>query len=248
MAGGGGGDAAERDRAGAELTPPGDVASVGRTFAAQFLDRRHRFLAQPRGLDRLGGLDHLLERGEHRLVLPARRACLSMPSSLPSRDALAARVYFAMLPSVSFSTSSTSRDHGQHADDARHRAVAAGGEVVAPEGVEHFGRRLQRLARPFLVAEIGVVGGVVADTLAEGLRRAPAPPGTAAATRPTDICRSSPGAPAGGRRSMRAAASIPDAPNRRSHAPLPIGFHPAAAASWRSALRRAPDWCRSRRR
>src|SRR5215468_11114348 len=54
-------DAAERQRALTDLAPPCDVALIGRSLLAQLLDRRKRFLAQLRGVDRLGRVDDLGE-------------------------------------------------------------------------------------------------------------------------------------------------------------------------------------------
>src|SRR5215468_6935311 len=54
-------DAAKRQRALADLAPPGDVALVRRSLAAQLFDCGKRFLAQLRGLDRLGCVDDLGE-------------------------------------------------------------------------------------------------------------------------------------------------------------------------------------------
>ena len=135
-----------------------------RALAPQILDRSHRLLAQPRGLDRLGGVDHFLERRsrpasaavglrllEHREQLHvahrvARQRELRHVAEREQLDAVAVvRVR-------------------QHGDDARDRAIASAREIVAPVGVEQLRRRLELLARAaFLaVAEIGVVGEVVA--------------------------------------------------------------------------------------
>src|SRR6266705_4064182 len=47
LAGGRGRDAADRKRALADLTPPRDIAPVGRSSASRLLDRRPCLLAQP---------------------------------------------------------------------------------------------------------------------------------------------------------------------------------------------------------
>src|SRR5882672_12201263 len=57
----GGRDAAERQRALADLAPERDVALVARALALELVDRGGRLLAQPRQVDRLGRLDHLVE-------------------------------------------------------------------------------------------------------------------------------------------------------------------------------------------
>src|SRR5438552_4985287 len=69
VAGGGGRDAAERERSLADLPPKTDVALVAGSFALEFFDLGQRFLAQPRGVDGFGRLDHLIEHRDHRLLL-----------------------------------------------------------------------------------------------------------------------------------------------------------------------------------
>src|SRR5262245_20828377 len=59
LAGDRGADAAERERALAELAPPRHVAPRSRPLALELLDRGGRLLAQARRVDRLGRLDHL---------------------------------------------------------------------------------------------------------------------------------------------------------------------------------------------
>src|SRR5439155_1811706 len=59
-----GGDAAERDRALAHLTPERDVALVTGPLALELLDRRERLLANAADVGHVGRLDHLLEHGD----------------------------------------------------------------------------------------------------------------------------------------------------------------------------------------
>src|SRR5437588_11880924 len=56
-----GGDAAERDRALADLAPERDVALVSRPLALELLDGRERLFADMADVGGVGRLDHFLE-------------------------------------------------------------------------------------------------------------------------------------------------------------------------------------------
>src|SRR5258708_16140261 len=74
LPGGGGRDAADRQRAFADLAPQRNFAPVARALGLELVDCRERLLADARALERLGGLDHLVEDRRYRCRLVAALA------------------------------------------------------------------------------------------------------------------------------------------------------------------------------
>src|ERR1700722_19159320 len=109
LAGGGGDDAAHRQRALADLAPGGHLAPGVRPFLLELFDRGERFLAHARGVDGLGRLDHVVEDLGRLFGLAWRRA---LENGEP-RTALLASVNFAALPVVMLSTLSLSVASGR---------------------------------------------------------------------------------------------------------------------------------------
>src|SRR3984885_14458989 len=115
-------DAAERDRADADLAPEIEIAARVRALRLEFIDRGERILAHGAELHRVGGLDHFGERHLDRVALHLEFAAQIFSQRRIAHGVAGERIA-RHAADGEFVDGVVALGPGQHRDDAQNRAV-----------------------------------------------------------------------------------------------------------------------------